>query len=52
MSYHEQLTKQLTSDEVDEMQAEYQKETAQLKLEVLLRHHVPPLGEKYIYFAS
>ena len=33
-SYHEQLTKQLSSEDVEEMQAEYRKEIASLKSEV------------------
>ena len=34
LSYHEQLTKQLSAEDVAEMQDEYQKEAAQLKNEV------------------
>ena len=37
LSYHEQLTKQLSAEDVAEMQDEYQKEAAQLKNEVHTR---------------
>jgi len=33
-SYHDQLAKQLSTEDMEEMQAEYQKETLELRKEV------------------
>ncbi|XP_067928454.1 golgin subfamily A member 4-like [Watersipora subatra] len=47
-SYHEQLTHQLSSEDVEEMQLEYQKETSQLRQEIdQLNQQLEKLSEQH-----